>query len=170
MYVAERQARKFRESYLGSVLRQNIGWFDKQGAGEISFRISSDISQIREGIGEKIPDTVANVATFAVALIVAFTRNWQLTLVLFSIVPVIALCFLFVNIFGSRFQKNVLNNYAIASSYADEALAAIRTVVAFGAQRKMAKRYDESLRDAKVEGIKRVFVIALGLGAVYFLM
>lgn len=40
--------------YLQSVLRQNIAFFDRIGAGEITNRISHDADLIRDGISEKV--------------------------------------------------------------------------------------------------------------------
>lgn len=38
-YTGERASRRIREKYLRAVLRQNVGWMDKVGAGEITTRI-----------------------------------------------------------------------------------------------------------------------------------
>src|SRR5436305_10611224 len=49
-----RIARRIREDYLRSVLRQNIAYFDKLGAGEVTTRITSDTHLIQDGISEKV--------------------------------------------------------------------------------------------------------------------
>lgn len=41
-------------SYLRAVLRQNIGFFDYVGAGEISNRLSHDVDLIQDGISDKV--------------------------------------------------------------------------------------------------------------------
>ena len=38
-----------------AVLKQNISWFDSEGAGEIATRISSDTLNIQDGISDKVP-------------------------------------------------------------------------------------------------------------------
>jgi ABC-type multidrug transport system fused ATPase/permease subunit len=40
--------------YLQAVLRQNIAFFDRLGAGEVTNRISNDAELVREGISEKV--------------------------------------------------------------------------------------------------------------------
>lgn len=40
--------------YLQAVLRQNIAFFDRLGAGEVTNRISNDVELIREGISDKV--------------------------------------------------------------------------------------------------------------------
>lgn len=41
-YTAEVAAKRIRERYLRAVLRQDIAFFDKVGAGEITTRIQTD--------------------------------------------------------------------------------------------------------------------------------
>lgn len=70
IYTGETTTRRIREAYLRSVLRQNIGFFDSLGAGEVTTRITSDMHLIQEGISEKIPITAQFIATFFAGFIV----------------------------------------------------------------------------------------------------
>lgn len=40
--------------YLQAVLRQNVAFFDRLGAGEVTNRVSNDAELIREGISDKV--------------------------------------------------------------------------------------------------------------------
>ena len=40
--------------YLKSVLRQNIAFFDRLGAGEVTNRVSHDVDLIQDGISDKV--------------------------------------------------------------------------------------------------------------------
>lgn len=170
LYTSERQIHSYRKEYLAAVLRQDAQWFDTQGAGTVSYQLVADIDQIREGLGEKVPGTVQALSTFVAAIVIAFTQSWKLTLALFSIMPVIVATMGVVNVFGARFQTKILQLYSTASAHAEESLTAIRTVVAFGAQQRMAKRYNAGLTAAREEGIKKSFSLATGLGIVFFLL
>lgn len=48
------QLRFNRRLYLKAVLRQNVAFFDRLGAGEVINRVSNDIDLIRDGISEKV--------------------------------------------------------------------------------------------------------------------
>ena len=43
-----------RRLYLQAVLRQNVAFFDRLGAGEVTNRISNDVELIRDGISDKV--------------------------------------------------------------------------------------------------------------------
>ena len=51
-------------------MRQNIGFFDKLGAGEITTRITADTNLVQDGISEKIGLTLAAIATFITAFVI----------------------------------------------------------------------------------------------------
>jgi ATP-binding cassette, subfamily B (MDR/TAP), member 1 len=86
IYTGEHMTQKLRERYLTAILNQNIAFFDKLGAGEITTRITGDMSSIQDGISQKIGLTLTGVSTFFAALIVGFVKNWKLTLILTSVV------------------------------------------------------------------------------------
>jgi ATP-binding cassette subfamily B (MDR/TAP) protein 1 len=44
MWSGERQSRKLRKAYLRALLSQELGWYDQQKTGELSSRISANIS------------------------------------------------------------------------------------------------------------------------------
>lgn len=53
----EVNSKRIRERYLRAVLRQEIAYFDKLGAGEVTTRIETDTHLIQQGISEKVPCT-----------------------------------------------------------------------------------------------------------------
>lgn len=90
---------RIRERYIQAILRQNIGYFDKIGPGEITNRITTDVNLIQDGISEKLNLVYTGFATFFAGIIIAFIRSWKLTLILLSTtVSIIMLMFI-----GSKF-------------------------------------------------------------------
>ncbi|ORX90713.1 P-loop containing nucleoside triphosphate hydrolase protein [Basidiobolus meristosporus CBS 931.73] len=170
VYAGERQTRKVRESYLAAVLRQDIAWFDKLGAGEITTRITSDTHLIQDGISEKFPQSSSYVATFISAFIIAFIKSWKLTLVLSCIIPMIAVSVGVLNVFTSRFAKRALDHYSISGTLAEEVISSIRTATAFGQQKKLSEMYNKNIADAKKEGLKKAFTTGLGIGVIFFII
>lgn len=137
VYTGERQTRQIRERYLRAVLRQNIAYFDGIGPGEITTRISSDTHLIQDGISEKFAISFQYLSTFISAFIIAFATNWKMALVICCVVPVIATTSIIINKFNSLYTKRSSDFYSFAGTIAEESLAAIRTTVAFGAQKKI---------------------------------
>ncbi|CAM1505503.1 Fc.00g111400.m01.CDS01 [Cosmosporella sp. VM-42] len=154
IYTGEHISAKIREHYLESCMRQNIGFFDKLGAGEVTTRITSDTNLVQDGISEKVSLTLAAVATFVSAFVIGFIKYWKLTLILFSTVVA-----LLVNMGGGstfilKYNKQSLQAYANGGSLADEVISSIRNAVAFGTQDRLAKQYDVHLAKAEYFGFR----------------
>lgn len=78
LYTGEHIASKIRENFLRATLRQNIGYYDNLGAGEITTRITSDTNLVQDGISEKIglTLTVSSIPLFS-------SHSWSLRLTLY---------------------------------------------------------------------------------------
>lgn len=138
--AAGRQIDKIRKQFFHAIMRQEISWFDMHDVGELNTRLTDDVSKINEGIGDKIGIFFQSIATFFTGFIVGFTRGWKLTLVILAISPVLGLsAAIWAKILSSFTDKELLA-YAKAGAVAEEVLAAIRTVIAFGGQKKELER------------------------------
>ncbi|KFP39961.1 Multidrug resistance protein 1, partial [Chlamydotis macqueenii] len=168
--AAGRQIKKIREKFFHAIMRQEIGWFDVNDAGELTTRLLDDVSKINEGIGDKIGLLVQAVATFATGFIVGLIRGWKLTLVILAVSPVLGLSAALWAKVLSAFTDKEQAAYAKAGAVAEEVLAAVRTVIAFGGQEKEIKRYHKNLEDAKKIGIKKAITANISMGAAFLLI
>uniref|UniRef100_A0A8C5WKG4 ATP binding cassette subfamily B member 4 n=1 Tax=Leptobrachium leishanense TaxID=445787 RepID=A0A8C5WKG4_9ANUR len=167
---AGRQIRKIRKNFFHAVLRQEISWFDINDAGELNTRLTDDVSKINEGIGEKIAMLVQSLATFITGFIIGFVKGWKLTLVILAISPVMGLSAAIWAKILSAFTNKELTAYAKAGSVAEEVLAAIRTVIAFGGQNKEIERYEKNLEEAKRIGIKKAVTANISIGFAFLMI
>ncbi|XP_045876170.1 phosphatidylcholine translocator ABCB4 isoform X6 [Meles meles] len=168
--AAGRQIRKIRQEFFHAVLRQEIGWFDINDTTELNTRLTDDISKISEGIGDKVGMFFQAVATFFAGFIVGFVRGWKLTLVIMAISPILGLSAAVWAKILSAFSDKELAAYAKAGAVAEEALGAIRTVIAFGGQNKELERYEKHLEDAKRIGIKKAISANISMGIAFLLI
>ncbi|KAK2488631.1 hypothetical protein MC885_007996 [Smutsia gigantea] len=168
--AAGRQVYKIRKQFFHAIMRQEIGWFDVHDVGELNTRLTDDVSKINEGIGDKIGMFFQSLAAFFTGFIVGFTRGWKLTLVILAISPVLGVsAALWAKILSSFTDKELLA-YAKAGAVAEEVLAAIRTVIAFGGQKKELERYNKNLEEAKRIGIKKAITSNISIGVAFLLI
>ncbi len=102
--------------------------------------MTEDLIKIQEGLGEKIGMFVLFMSTFVGSLINAFVHGWELTLVMLTVMPVLALSAGLISKSQTSLTEKELAAYGKAGAVAEEALGAIRTVVAFGGKDKEVKR------------------------------
>ncbi|XP_049995746.1 phosphatidylcholine translocator ABCB4 [Alexandromys fortis] len=168
--AAGRQIKKIRQHFFHAILRQEMGWFDIQGTTELNTRLTDDISRISEGIGDKVGMFFQAIATFFAGFIVGFLRGWKLTLVIMAISPILGLSTAVWAKILSTFSDKELAAYAKAGAVAEEALGAIRTVIAFGGQNKELERYQKHLENAKKIGIKKAISANVSMGIAFLLI
>ncbi|KAL8673835.1 MAG: hypothetical protein Q9168_001747 [Polycauliona sp. 1 TL-2023] len=167
IYTGEHITQKIREQYLAAILRQNIAFFDKLGAGEITTRITADTNLVQDGISEKIALTLTAVATFVTAFVIAFIKYWKLTLILSSTVWAITLIMGGGSRFIVKYNKQSLESYALGGSVAEEVISSIRNATAFSTQDKLARQYDKHLTEAEKWGLKLKRVLAVMIGGMF---
>ena len=164
IYTGEHITAKVREEYLRAILRQNIGFFDKLGAGEITTRITADTNLIQEALSEKVSLTLTGVATFISAFIIAYIKFWKLALIGTSTIVAITLVMGGGGKFLTKFSKNQVAAYAVGGSVVEEVLSSVRNATAFGTQDKLAKNYDVHLAEAQNWGFKMKATLSMMIG------
>ncbi|TMX01574.1 hypothetical protein EJD97_024255 [Solanum chilense] len=167
--TAERQTSRIRKEYLKSVLRQEVGFLEKQDASSSTFQVISTISTdthiIQDVIAEKIPTCLAHLSAFVCGLIVAFFLSWRLAVVSFPfslgfVIPGVA--------FGSLLMKLAMkmkDTYGIAGSIAEQAISSIRTVYSYVGESQTVSRYSRALEESMKLGLKQGFTKGLLIGS-----
>lgn len=170
IYTGEHVSGKIRAHYLESCMRQNIGFFDKLGAGEVTTRITADTNLIQEGISEKVSLTLAAIATFVAAFVIGFVSYWKLTLILSSTVFALLFCMGAGSTFIVRFSKQNINSYAQGGTVADEVISSVRNAVAFGTQERLARQYNTHLVKAEYFGVRLKMTLAVMIAGMMLIL
>ncbi|TVY36202.1 Leptomycin B resistance protein [Lachnellula subtilissima] len=170
IYTGEHISGKIRAEYLEACMRQNIGFFDNLGSGEITTRITADTNLVQDGISEKVGLTLTAVATFITAFVIGFIKSWKLTLILSSTVAAITVTMGGGSTFIIKYNKQSLESYALGGSIAEEVISSIRNAVAFGTQDKLARQYDAHLATAEKFGYKVKFVLGIMVGGMFMII
>jgi ATP-binding cassette subfamily B (MDR/TAP) protein 1 len=170
IYTGEHISGKIRGHYLEACMRQNIGFFDKLGSGEITTRITADTNLVQDGISEKVGLTLNAVSTFITAFVIGFIKSWKLTLILLSTVFAITAVMGGGSSFIIKYSKQSLESYALGGSVAEEVISSIRNATAFGTQDKLARQYDKHLAEAEKYGYKVQFALAIMVGGMFMII
>ncbi|KAJ7863028.1 P-loop containing nucleoside triphosphate hydrolase protein [Mycena olivaceomarginata] len=170
VYTAEVNAKRIRERYLQAVLRQDIEFFDKVGAGEVATRIQTDTHLVQQGISEKVALVVNFLAAFVTGFIVAYVQSWRLALAMSSILPCIAITGGVMNKSISRYMQLSLKHVADSGSLAEEVISTVRTAQAFGTQEILANLYDEHIVQSENQDLKAAVWHGGGLAVFFFII
>uniref|UniRef100_A0A8C6KUJ4 Bile salt export pump n=1 Tax=Nothobranchius furzeri TaxID=105023 RepID=A0A8C6KUJ4_NOTFU len=168
--AAARQIQLIRKMYFSKVMRMEIGWFDCTSVGELNTRMSDDINKINDAIADQVAIFVQRFTTFVCGFSIGFVKGWKLTLVIIAASPLIGVGAGLMALFVAKLTGMELQAYAKAGAVADEVLSSIRTVAAFGGERKEVERYDKNLISAQRWGIRKGIIMGFFTGYMWLII
>uniref|UniRef100_A0A672R9D7 Bile salt export pump n=1 Tax=Sinocyclocheilus grahami TaxID=75366 RepID=A0A672R9D7_SINGR len=166
--AAARQIQIIRKMYFRKVMRMEIGWFDCTSVGELNTRMSDDINKINDAIADQVGIFIQRFTTFVCGFLMGFAKGWKLTLVIVSVSPLIGVGAGLM--FVAKLTGMELQAYAKAGAVADEVLSSVRTVAAFGGEKKEVERYDHNLVSAQRWGIRKGLIMGFFTGYMWFII
>ncbi|CAB4293001.1 unnamed protein product [Prunus armeniaca] len=171
MVTGERQAARIRSLYLKTILRQDVGFFDKEtNTGEIVGRMSGDTVLIQEAMGEKVGSFIQLIATFVGGFAIAFIKGWLLTLVMLSSIPLLVLSGAIIGIIISKVASRQQAAYSVAATVVEQTIGSIRTVASFTGEKQAIANYNYSLIKAYNSGVQEGLASGLGIGSVMLII
>ncbi|KAL2834681.1 P-loop containing nucleoside triphosphate hydrolase protein [Aspergillus pseudoustus] len=164
VYVGERVTSKIRERYMQAILRQNVGFFDQLGPGEIANRITVDTHLIQTAVSEKVGTTLTSIGTFATALAISLGYSWRLALISCSSVVAIALLMGTVSRFIVKFNQRAQQEFDRAISLAEEAIGYIRVISSLNARKQLSDQFEVHLEQSEEWGRKVKVLLGVSIG------
>ncbi|KIV91025.1 hypothetical protein PV10_05615 [Exophiala mesophila] len=167
--LSQRLAHRLRTRYFQSLLHQDMAFFDEHQSGEVSVRLNADVQAVQSGTCEKVGIFIASLSFFITAYVIAFTRQARLAGMLVSLIPAFVLVAVIGGAFFQKFTAYMSAAAESAASTASEALSHVDIVQAFGAEKRLERRFAENMSVACQAGIKKGAVAATQAGLLYFI-
>ncbi|KIA76013.1 ABC transporter [Aspergillus ustus] len=164
VYVGERVTSKIREQYMQAILRQNVGFFDQLGPGEIANRITVDTHLVQTAVSEKVGTTLTSIGTFATALAISLGYSWRLALISCSSVVAIVLLMGTVSRFIVKFNQLAQQEFDRAISLAEEAIGYIRVISSLNARNQLSDQFEVHLKQSEKWGRKVKVLLGVSIG------
>ena len=176
--VGEKSLADMRRNVYSKLLSMPMSFFTEKRVGELSNRISSDLSQIQDAISFTLAEFLRGIFTLIIGLTFIFLISTKLALVMLAVVPVIvALAVLF----GMRIRKmsrKAQDQLAESGTIVQETFQGISIVKAFTSEFYEISRYvksiysvvDTAITNARYRGAFISFMIFSVFGAIAFVM
>ncbi|ELW62295.1 Bile salt export pump [Tupaia chinensis] len=126
-----------------------------------------DINKINDAIADQMALFIQRMTSTVCGFLLGFYRGWKLTLVIISVSPLIGIGAAIIGLSVSKFTDYELKAYAKAGSVADEVISSMRTVAAFGGEKRETERYEKNLVYAQRWGIRKGIVMGFFTGYVW---
>ncbi|KMS95115.1 hypothetical protein BVRB_012190 [Beta vulgaris subsp. vulgaris] len=158
--------RRIRLMTFEKVVHQEVKWFDDpaNSSGAIGARLSTDAANVRSLVGDQLALIMQNIATVIAGLVIAFTANWILALIILAVAPLMFAQGYLQGKFMKGFSADAKIMYEEASQVANDAVGSIRTVASFCAENKVMDLYKKKCEAPVKSGVRLGLISGLGFG------
>ncbi|XP_050117930.1 ABC transporter B family member 11-like isoform X5 [Malus sylvestris] len=169
--AGNRLIKRVRSMCFEKVVYMEVSWFEdpEHSSGAIGARLSADVAYLRGLVGDALGLLVQNLATAIAGLHIAFVANWQLTLKIIVLLPLLGVNGYFQFKFMKGFSANAKRMYEEASQVANDAVGSIRTIASFCAEEKVVELYQRKCEGPIKTGIRQGLISGIGFGLSLFL-
>ena len=172
--VSERSMADVRQAVYSKIITLAIPFFEKRRVGELTSRLSSDVTQLQDVLSITLAELFRQFATLIGGTLFILWVSWKLTLFMLATFPIIIISAIIFGRFIRKLSKQAQDQLAAASVIVEETLQSINVVKAFTNERIEISRYHTALqkmvatalRTAKFRGVFVSFVIFAMFGAI----
>jgi ABC-type multidrug transport system fused ATPase/permease subunit len=176
--AGEKSLADMRRDVYSKLLTMPMSFFSEKRVGELSNRISSDLSQIQDAISFTLAEFLRGIFTLIIGLFFIFWISPKLALVMLAVVPLMAIVAV---VFGKSIRKRARkaqDQLAESGTIVQETFQGISVVKAFTGEFYETGRYSKSIRsvvttaisNARYRGAFVSFMIFSVFGTIAFVM
>jgi len=143
-----------RLALYSNLIKLPMPFFTQKSAGELNSRISTDINQISDTLATTIAEFLRQFILIIGSFILLASINLKLTLMMISIVPLVAVAAVIFGRFIRKYSKNLQDQVADSQNIVVESLQAITVVKAFANEWYEIARYKNKISEVVKVAIK----------------
>jgi len=176
--VTENALRDIRRSAFDKLIYMPMDFFNKSKVGDLTSRLSSDITQLQETLKTTIAEFFRQIVIVIGGIIFLLFLSWKLALIMLATVPVMAIIAVFFGRFIRKLSKKAQDQAAESNSIIEESLMGITNVKAFTNEIFLLGKYGHAIEEIRQLNIKSgvwrglfvSFIIFCLFGAIVFIV
>lgn len=155
-----------------SIVHQEMAWFDdpKNSSGALGARLSVDALNVRRLVGDNLGLTIQVISTLLAGFIIAIIADWQLSLIIMCVIPLVGLQSYAQVKFLKGFSQDAKMMYDDASQLAIDAISSIRTIASFCCEKRITRIYDLKCEASMNQGVRTGIVGGIGYGFSFMML
>jgi len=153
-YVTENAMLTLRNDAYKTVVCMPMQFFNERRVGDLTSRLSSDITTIQETLTTTFAEFVRQTVIIVVGVGWLVSYSYKLTLVMLCSLPVIIIVMVFFGKYIRKLGKNTQDKVAQSSVIVNESLTGIVNVKSFANESYEVSRFDLSVKEIKKIAMK----------------
>lgn len=172
--VTENAIAHIRQDVYSRLVRLPMTYFATRRVGELSSRISSDISTVQGTFTTYLAELIRQIIVIIVSVVIMGATSLNLALFMVATLPAMALFAVFFGRYVRKVSKKTQEHVAESTTIVEETLQGIATVKAFTGELFEILRYKKSTNElirygmkySRIRGLFASFIIVFVFGAV----
>ncbi|MGL6268434.1 MAG: ABC transporter ATP-binding protein, partial [Chitinophagaceae bacterium] len=172
--VGENALADLRIDVYKKMIRLPMDFFAQRRVGELSSRLSSDLSQIQDAVTFMLAEIIRGILTLIVGIGLILYISPKLTLIMLSVIPIVVIIAVIFGKYIRKLSRKAQDQLADSNTVVQETLQGIANVKAFSNEWFETDRYTRSLKQVvalalqsgKVRGLFISFMLFSLFGAI----
>jgi ATP-binding cassette subfamily B protein len=139
----QRVIRDVRQRVFAHVLSTPLSFHERNPAGKLTTRVTSDVENLNELISTGVLQSVFDLLKIGGVLVVLFFLDLDLALFTVATLPVVIVLSVLFRRKAQAAYRAVRSRLALQNAYATELIGGVRTTRAYGREEAVARRYAE---------------------------
>lgn len=169
-WTGERVVTDLRRTVYEHLHRLGLRFFSDQRTGEITSRLTNDVSKVQSVATSDIAEVLRLVLMLVGSVALMLVLNWRLSLIIFAVVPPLAGGVRWVGQKVRALSRTIQDRLADTTAIAEEAIGAVRVVKAFAREGHEVGRYRTAVETLFEESRRRAWIVAAFWNAVAFVI
>lgn len=176
--VTENALRDVRNDAFQKLIYMPMDFFNANKVGELTSRISNDITQIQETLRTTVAEFFRQLVVVIGGVLLLFYFSWKLALIMLATVPVMAIIAVIFGKYIKKLSKQAQDYSAESNSILEEALMGIANVKSFTNELFVFGKFKKSTQEIRNLNVKSglwrgafiSFIIFCLFGAIVFII
>ena len=172
--VTENSLRDIRVALYSKLVNLPVPFFENRRVGELTSRITSDVSQLQDLLSWALAEFVRQIITLVGAIVLLFVWYPDLTIFMLATFPVLVIGAMVFGRYIRKLSKKTQDSLANANTVVVETLQSVNTVKAFTNENHEISRYSTALHEvvgnamkaARFRGLFASFIIFVLFGGI----
>lgn len=140
-WVGNHVVADIRQQLFDHIVAMPVAYHDQESTGKLISKLTYDTEQVLAATSKALLTLVQQGAFVIGLLIVMFYHSWQLSLIFFVLVPIIAVIVSYVSKRFRKVSKGIQNAMGEVTSSAEQTFNGHKVVLTFGGQERESERF-----------------------------
>mgnify|MGYP006275385613 CR=1 FL=1 len=143
------------------IQRQGLSFFHRMRTGVVISRLTNDVDAVSSLVNDGVFMVFLNVLSLVVIEGFLFVLDWRLAVAINIIFPVMVAASAIFRYYSTRSYRRTRERMALVTAFLAESLSGMRVIQAFGAEARMAERFERTASEYRTTNMETIHQSAI---------